>query len=177
MVSSLVAYELLIFAVALERTAELVISKRHADASIARAGVECGASHYRPMVMLHTALLAGCALEPLLLHRPFIPTLGFPMLAMTAAAQSLRWWSVHTLGPYWSTRVIVVPGGSRVHGGPYRWFPHPNYVAVVVEGAALPLVHSAWITAAVFSVLNAILLRLRVRVEDHALHAMQMRSA
>jgi len=85
------------------------------------------------------------------------------------AAQALRWWCIRTLGPQWNTRIIVVPGLALVGGGPYRFFRHPNYVAVVVEGVALPLVHSAWVTALVFTVLNAALLTVRIRVEDRAL--------
>jgi methyltransferase len=91
------------------------------------------------------------------------------MLTLVVAAQILRWWCITTLGPQWNTRVIVVPGAQRVVGGPYRWIPHPNYAAVVVEGFALPLVHTAWLTAAVFTTLNALLLRTRLRVENAAL--------
>jgi methyltransferase len=91
------------------------------------------------------------------------------MLALVALAQGLRWWCIATLGRQWNTRVIVVPGATRVTGGPYRWIPHPNYVAVVAEGLALPLVHSAWITAVVFTALNGLLLATRVRAEDAAL--------
>jgi methyltransferase len=88
------------------------------------------------------------------------------------ASQALRWWCIATLGRQWNTRVIVVPGLPRVTGGPYRLLSHPNYVAVVVEGFALPLVHSAWITATVFTVCNAALLTLRIRVESRALAAL-----
>ena len=119
------------------------------------------------MVLLHTALLAGCLLEAN--HREFIPALGWPMLAVVIAAQLLRWWCIGTLGPQWNTRVVVVPGAGRVTGGPYRFIPHPNYVAVGIEGIALPLVHSAWITAVVFTVLNAALLWTRISVENTAL--------
>jgi methyltransferase len=128
-----------------------------------------GAGHYPVMVALHTTLLAGCLAEVLVFNRPFVPSLGWSMLAIVVAAQVLRWWCITTLGHQWNTRVIVVPGAQRVSGGPYRWIPHPNYVAVVAEGIALPLVHSAWITAVVFTVLNAALLRTRIRAEDAAL--------
>jgi methyltransferase len=162
-------YYALIAVVAVERLAELVVSKRNLAWSIARGGREHGFSHYPVMVVLHFGLLVGCVLEPLLLDRPFIPALGWPMLAVVLAAQALRWWCIVTLGPQWNTRVIVVPGAQRVVAGPYRWIPHPNYVAVIVEGIALPLVHTAWLTAAVFTVLNAVLLRTRLRVENKAL--------
>jgi methyltransferase len=91
------------------------------------------------------------------------------MALVVLTSQALRWWCIATLGRRWNTRVIVVPGLAPVSGGPYRWLRHPNYVAVVVEGAALPLVHAAWVTAVVFTVLNAFLLRVRIRVEDAAL--------
>ncbi|MDR3663963.1 MAG: isoprenylcysteine carboxyl methyltransferase family protein [Mycobacterium sp.] len=162
-------YFALIAVVAAERLAELVVSRRNLAWSMARGGREYGFGHYPVMVLLHVGLLVGCVLEPLLLDRPFIPALGWPMLAVVLAAQALRWWCITALGPQWNTRVIVVPGAHRIVGGPYRWIPHPNYVAVIVEGVALPLVHTAWLTAAVFTVLNALLLRTRLRVENTAL--------
>ncbi len=122
------------------------------------------------MVALHTGLLLACLAEVWLLDRPFLPWLGWPMLVLVVASQALRWWCIATLGPRWNTRVIVVPGLPLVARGPYRWLHHPNYVAVVVEGFALPLVHSAWITALVFTVLNAVLLlAFRIPCENRAL--------
>jgi methyltransferase len=162
-------YALLILAVAAERIAELAVARRNAAWTRARAGVEHGRGHYPVMVALHTGLLAGCLLEPLVAHRPFLPALGWPMLALALLAQALRWWCITTLGPYWNTRVIVVPGARLVSAGPYRFMRHPNYVAVVVEIAALPLVHSAWLTAAVFTAANAALLTVRIRCENAAL--------
>jgi methyltransferase len=162
-------YALLIVAIAVERLAELVIAKRNLSWSRAQGGAEFGARHYRVMVVLHTGLLVGCLVEAIALHRPFIPALGWPMLAIVFAAQCLRWWCIATLGPQWNTRVVVVPGAARVADGPYRFLPHPNYVAVVAEGLALPLVHTAWITALVFTVLNAALLGTRIKVENAAL--------
>jgi methyltransferase len=164
-----IAYVILIGLVAAERVAELVVSQRNLATSKARGGSEFGAGHYPAMVVLHTALLASCLAEVLVLHRPFIPILGWSMLAVALAAQGLRWWCITTLGWQWNTRVIVVPGAARVTGGPYRYLSHPNYVAVALEGVALPLVHSAWITAVVFTVLNAALMMARIKVENAAL--------
>jgi methyltransferase len=164
-----IAYVILIGLVAAERVAELVVSQRNLATSKARGGSEFGAGHYPVMVVLHTALLASCLAEVLVLHRPFIPVLGWSMLAVAVAAQGLRWWCITTLGWQWNTRVIVVPGAARVTGGPYRYLSHPNYVAVALEGVALPLVHSAWITAVVFTVLNAALMMARIKVENAAL--------
>ncbi|WNG88597.1 isoprenylcysteine carboxyl methyltransferase family protein [Mycobacterium sp. ITM-2016-00317] len=164
------AYTLLIAAVALERVAELVVSQRNLRWSRERGGVEFGAGHYPVMVVLHTGLLVACLFEAA--HREFVPVLGWSMFALVVAAQGLRWWCITTLGHQWNTRVVVVPGAGRVTGGPYRFLSHPNYVAVVVEGIALPLVHSAWITALVFTTLNAALLRTRITLEDKALQSL-----
>jgi methyltransferase len=162
-------YVLLIALVGLERLAELVVAQRNLAWSRARGGVEVGLSHYPIMVVLHTGLLVGCLVEVFALNRPFIPALGWPMLAVVIAAQGLRWWCITSLGRQWNTRVVVIPGAERVSGGPYRLMPHPNYVAVVAEGIALPLVHGAWITALTFTVLNALLLRKRISIENSAL--------
>jgi methyltransferase len=99
------------------------------------------------------------------------------MLAVTVLANGLRWWCIATLGERWTARVIVLPGAPLVRSGPYRWFAHPNYVAVIVEGAALPLTGSAWITACAFTVLNAALLTVRIRCETRALAAARPRAA
>ncbi|WP_313676562.1 isoprenylcysteine carboxyl methyltransferase family protein [Mycolicibacterium sp.] len=162
-------YVALVAVVGIERLAELVVAQRNLAWSRERGGVEFGSAHYPVMVVLHTGLLVGCLAEVFWLHRPFIPALGWPMLAVVIAAQGLRWWCISTLGRQWNTRVVVIPGAERVSGGPYRLMSHPNYVAVVAEGIALPLVHSAWITAAVFTVLNAVLLYTRINVENSAL--------
>ena len=162
-------YLLLIAAVGAERVAELSVSRRNLAWSRQRGGVEVGAGHYPAMVALHTGLLAGCLAEVYLLDRPFLAWLGWPMLAIVIAAQALRWWCIVTLGRQWNTRVVVIPGAPRVTGGPYRYLRHPNYVAVIAEGVALPLVHTAWLTALVFTVLNAALLATRISTEDAAL--------
>jgi methyltransferase len=164
-------YVLLVGLVALERLAELVVSRRNLAWSLARGGSEHGKGHYPVMVVLHTALLVGAVVEVAVADRPFLPALGWPMLALVIASQALRWWCIRTLGPRWNTRIVVVPGWPLVHRGPYRVLPHPNYVAVVLEGAALPLVHTAWVTALVFTVLNLPLLAVRIRAEEAAMAA------
>ncbi|MFJ3593448.1 MULTISPECIES: isoprenylcysteine carboxyl methyltransferase family protein [unclassified Streptomyces] len=164
-------YTALVLAVAGERLAELVVALRNTRWALARGGVETGRAHYPAMVALHTALLLGCLLEVRLAGRPFVPLFGWAMVAVVAAAQGLRWWCIRTLGHRWNTRVIVVPGLPLVTGGPYRLLRHPNYAAVAAEGLALPLVHGAWLTAALFTVLNAALMAVRVRCEEAALTA------
>jgi methyltransferase len=167
-------FTLLIVAVGLERLAELVVSKRNAAWSFARGGVESGQRHYVVMVVLHTGLLVGALVEVWLRQPAFVPALGWTMFALVLASQALRWWCIITLGRQWNTRVIVVPGLPRIGGGPYRYLSHPNYVAVAIEGSALPLVHSAWITALVFTLCNAALLSVRIGVENRALTSMSV---
>lgn len=162
-------YYLLIGLIGIERLIELVVSTRNARWAFAHGGREVGRGHYPVMVGVHAALLLGCVVEVQVAHRPFLGWLGWPMLAVVAGSQALRWWCVTTLGRRWNTRVIVLPDAPLVRRGPYRWLHHPNYVAVVAEGAALPLVHTAWLTAAAFTLANALVLRARIRVENAAL--------
>ena len=162
-------YYLLIVAVGIERLVELLVAKNNARWALAHGGKEFGRNHYPDMVALHTALLVGCIVEVWVVHRPFIPALGWPTLAVAALSQVLRWWCVTTLGRRWNTRVITMPDSPLVRRGPYRWLHHPNYVVVVTEGLALPLIHAAWLTAIGFTVANALLLTVRIRVENSAL--------
>jgi methyltransferase len=165
-----ILYTILVLATGVERIAELVVSTRNARWSFARGGVEFGRGHFPTMVALHTGLLLACLAEVWFGNRPFIPWLGWPMFVLVLASQALRWWCIGVLGPRWNTRVIIVKDLPLVARGPYRWLKHPNYIAVVVEGFALPLVHTAWITALVFTVLNAVLLlAVRIPVENRAL--------
>lgn len=166
----MILFTVLVLATGVERLAELVVSARNARWSFEHGGVEFGRRHFPPMVALHTGLLLACLAEVWFGGRPFVPWLGWPMFALVLASQALRWWCIATLGPRWNTRVIVVRGLALVNRGPYRWLTHPNYLAVVVEGFALPLVHSAWITALAFTVLNAVLLlAVRIPCENRAL--------
>lgn len=164
-------YYLLILAVALERLAELVVSKRNATWAFANGGKEFGRGHYPVMVAIHTALLVGCVVEVWALDRPFIPWLGWTMFVVAVLSQVLRWWCITTLGKRWNTLVIVIPDAPLVKTGPYKytWLHHPNYLVVVIEGIALPMIHTAWITAICFTLANAWLLRVRLRVENQAL--------
>jgi methyltransferase len=172
-VTELSVFVVVVALVALERLAELIVSQRNAAWSFARGGHETGQGHYPAMVALHTGFLVAMLVEALV-RRPEVPSaLAWSMLAPVAVAQALRWWCIATLGPQWNTRVIVVPDLAPVRTGPYRFLAHPNYVAVVVEGIALPLIHACWITAAGFTILNAALLRVRLRVENDALATLQ----
>ncbi len=169
MVTSLTAFTVVVSLVALERLAELVVSKRNAAWSFAHDGWETGRGHYPVMVALHSVLLVAMLVEAWVRRPDVEPSLAWTMLVLVVASQGLRWWCIATLGRRWNTRVIIVPGLPPVSSGPYRLLPHPNYLAVVVEGAALPLVHGAWLTALGFTVANAALLTVRIRTENAAL--------
>ncbi|HVP62535.1 MAG TPA: isoprenylcysteine carboxylmethyltransferase family protein [Myxococcaceae bacterium] len=169
MVTSVQLYLGLLALVALERGVELGLSARNARIARARGGVETGRGHYPVMAAFHGVFLVACALEVVLLRRPFPGAIGWVALAAVLGAQALRYWAITTLGWRWNTRIVVVPGTAPVTGGPYRFLRHPNYLAVIAEMAALPLVHGAWLTALVFSLGNAGLLRVRIRAEEQAL--------
>jgi methyltransferase len=159
----------LILLVVFQRVTELRLAKRNERLARAAGAVELGAGHYPWMVAIHTLFLISCAAEVWLLDRLFAPRAAGAMLLLLGFATFLRYWAISTLGERWTTRVLVRPGVPLVTAGPYRWLRHPNYLAVVIEIAALPLVHGAWLTAVVFSVANAALLTVRIRVESMAL--------
>ncbi len=163
------AYLVVLGLVACERLLELVVSRRNARAAFARGGIEYGVRHFRVMSLMHTAFLLACALEVVLLRRPFTPWLGWPALGLVILAQGLRYWAILSLGDRWNVRVIVVPGEAALRRGPYKIMRHPNYLAVAVELFALPLVHGAYLVAIAFSAANAVLLSVRIRCEEKAL--------
>lgn len=162
-------YFAFVLSIGLQRVAELVIARRNSTWALTRGGREYGRGHYPVMVSMHALLLVSCVAEVALLRRPFIAWLGWPMVAVVGASSGVRWWCAAALGKQWNSRVIVVPGAPLVTRGPYRWLHHPNYTAVTVEVAALPLAHSAWWTAIVFSLANAAVLNVRIRTENRAL--------
>ncbi len=164
-----VLYTAFIALVAAGRLIELRVAKRNLRALLARGGVEVAPEHYRWMVLLHTLFLLACPLEVWLLDRPFLTWLGIPMLLLAVLAAGLRLWVIRILDGRWTTRIVVLPQVTPVTGGPYRFLRHPNYLAVITEMLALPLIHTAWLTAIVFSLLNAWLLRVRIRAEEAGL--------
>ncbi len=168
MVTPLPLYLVLLGLVAAERLAELWLSERNARRALARGGAEHGRGHYPAMVLLHAAWLAACAGAALSDPRPPHPA-AWLAVAGLVGAQALRWWAIAALGERWSTRVIVLPGAAPVTRGPYRRIRHPNYLAVAVEVACLPLAWGSWRTALFFSAANAALLSVRIRAEERAL--------
>jgi methyltransferase len=168
-VSTRILYALLVLAVGAERIVEIGIARRNFARQLARGGREHGREHFPAMAVMHAAFLLSCVAEVWIFDRPFHPWLAVCAGTVVIAAQALRYWCVTTLGERWTVRVVVVPGMELATNGPYRWLRHPNYVAVVAEIIGLPLVHTAYVTAVVFSLLNAAMLAVRIRVEERAL--------
>jgi methyltransferase len=151
--------------VTLQRLGELLLAERNTRRLLARGAHEVGRGHYPFMVAVHAGwLIALWLLGP-------GPPIHIVPLIIYAALQFARIWVIATLGERWTTRIIILPGEPLVRHGPYRWFDHPNYLIVIAEIAVLPLVFSLPVVAAFFSVLNAIVLWVRVREENEALAA------
>jgi methyltransferase len=154
--------------VASQRLLELLYSRRNERRLRDRGAVERGSAHYPVIVAIHALWLVSTLVEGLL--RGPEPPVWWPLpLAAFLLVQPLRYWSIFSLGENWNTRVLVVPGGKLVKTGPYRYFPHPNYIVVAVEVLTFPLIFGAWITAVVFSLLNAAMLYVRIQTENRAL--------
>jgi methyltransferase len=162
-------YLALVLVVGAQRLLELKVARENARRARSAGAIEVGSEHYPWMVALHTAFLVAGPLEVVLLERPLHPPLALAMLLLLVASAMLRYWVMRTLGDRWTTRVFVFPGRLAVRSGPYRYLRHPNYLAVGIEIVALPMVHTAWLTAALFTLLNALVLRQRIRVEEEAL--------
>jgi methyltransferase len=160
------AYISLLVLVGIERLAELGISRRN-QRQLEKQGVrKIPEPHFRWMVLLHTGVLVGAGAEVLFLHRPLIPALAIPMVAMFVLSNVLRWWVIRILAGHWNVEVMESSRVGVVTSGPYRWVRHPNYVGVVAEVFSLPMIHTAWITAILGTLGYLEILRRRLRVED-----------
>lgn len=168
---SVIAFLGLLAAVALLRIVELQISKRHQRDMVARGAAKVDEPRFRWMVALHTAVLVGAALEVLLLKRPFIPVLAAIMLVVFLAANAVRWWVIRTMGQHWNVQVMNSTSLGVVSSGPFRYVRHPNYAAVFSEMVALPLIHTAWITASIGALAHAVVLSQRLSTEERVLLA------
>ena len=161
----------LLAAVGIGRLVEMRISRGRQRAMAARGATRAPEPGFILMVLLHTGVLVAAALEVTLLDRPFRAAVATPALVLVALANALRWWVIATLGPHWNVQVMRSTELGVVSDGPYRYVRHPNYVAVFVELAALPLVHGAWLTAALGALLHIPVLRRRISLEESVLLA------
>jgi methyltransferase len=168
-VISLRTYLILLALLVVERIFELDRAGRNARLAFQHGAVEVGQAHYRVMVAFHALFIASCAIEATLF--PHSLPRAVPWLALSAeiVAQALRYWAVTTLGDRWNTRIIVSPERAPVTGGPYRFMRHPNYLAVVIEIAAVPMIGGAIFTAIAFSIGNALILAVRIPAEERAM--------
>jgi methyltransferase len=166
-----IAYLALLVLTGIGRLVELGISRRN-QRQLRKQGVrKIAEPHFRWMVLLHGGVLVAAATEVVVLHRPLNPALAIPMGALFVLANLLRWWVIRTLAGHWNVEVMASSPVGVVTSGPYRWVRHPNYVAVAAELFALPMIHTAWITALIGSAANLEILRRRLDVEDSVLMA------
>lgn len=166
---SVIAYLALLLLVALLRIVELQISRRHQREMVARGAAKVNDPRFRWMVLLHTGVLVGAAVEVVFLHRPFIPVLAAICFVIFLAANVVRWWVIRTLGEHWNVQIMNSTGLGVITTGPFRYVRHPNYAAVFVEMLVLPLIHTAWITAIAGSLAHIVVLSQRLSTEERVL--------
>jgi len=166
---SVIAYLSLLLLVALLRIVELQISRRHQREMVAHGAAKVNDPRFRWMVLLHTGVLVGAAVEVVFLHRPFIPVLAAVCFVIFLAANVVRWWVIRTLGEHWNVQIMNSTGLGVITTGPFRYVRHPNYAAVFVEMLVLPLIHTAWITAIAGSLAHIVVLSQRLSTEERVL--------
>lgn len=166
---SLYIFTAFIFLIALQRLGEVFLSKRNEKAILARGGREHAPAHFRAMKLIHLGWLIAMPLEVFIFNRIFSWYLFIPALLLTITGQALRYAAISTLKDRWTVRIMTIPNAPPVVGGIFRYIRHPNYTGVVLEIMAIPLLHTAYLTALVFSLLNALLLYVRIGEEEKAL--------
>lgn len=166
----------LLFVVILQRLLELLHAEKNRKIALSRGAKEYGAKHYPLFVVLHTSWMLGWVVEgwrvgnDTLWDSPVAFIISAICLVLFLAAQGLRYWAIISLGEAWNTRILVIPNSKRITSGPYKYFSHPNYLAVVIELAAVPLIFMSWKTALLASIANAIILLLiRIPAENKAM--------
>ena len=163
-------YAFILFVI-VQRLLELRVAKRNEAWARSQGAIEHAPEHYPWMVAMHTAWILAMFFESLA-RGSQLGAFWFVWLSVFVLAQFGRYWAITSLGPYWNTRILIVPGATLVRRGPYKFIPHPNYVVVALELLTGPLIFGAWITAIVWTVLNAVmLLGVRIPAEERALEA------
>lgn len=160
-------FYIILFLVIVQRLVELLIAKRNEKSLRAKGAYEVGASHYPFMILLHTSFFISLFIEVIYFKSIIIP--HFVLLAFFILLQLLRVWCLVSLGTFWNTKIIILPGANIVAKGPYAYIRHPNYLVVCLEILLLPLMFQAYITAICFTILNFIILSVRIPMEENAL--------
>ncbi|MCY7784680.1 MULTISPECIES: isoprenylcysteine carboxyl methyltransferase family protein [unclassified Bacillus (in: firmicutes)] len=159
---------LLISILIAQRAAEMAVARQNEQKVKKQGAIEFGENHYPYIIIMHILFFLSLIAEVLLLNKqPSSWWIG--IAAAILIVQAVRYWALCSLGAYWNTKILVVPGAELVKKGPYRWMKHPNYTVVILEILLIPLLYQAYVTMSLFSVLNAALLTIRIRAEDKAL--------
>lgn len=166
-----IAFWVLLAVVGLGRLLEMRLSRRHQRTLAARGFARESEPAFPIMVAVHTAVLVGAALEVVLVPRPVMLAVAVPALCAFVLANALRWWVIHTMAEHWNVQVVNALQMGVVTSGPFRWVRHPNYVAVFVELLALPLIHSAYLTALLGAAAHLVILSRRIAFEERFLLA------
>jgi len=161
-------FSIVISIVALQRLIELFIARRNEKWMLGQGAFEAGAAHYPIMVSMHIAFFISLLLEVVVLGRTLSP-FWMVLLGIFLLVQMARIWCLLSLGKFWNTKIIILPGAAVVRSGPYRWIRHPNYFIVTIELLVLPLLFGAYFTAVLFSLLNVWMLSVRIPAEEKAL--------
>ncbi len=168
---SVIAFLVLLAAVAALRVVELILSRQHQRTLTERGVRKIAEPYFHWMVLVHIGVLGGAAVEVILLKRPFYPLLGGMMALVFLCANLVRWWVIRTLGAHWNVQVMDSARLGVVTGGPYRYVRHPNYAAIFAELIALPMIHTAWLTALAGAAGQVFVLSRRLAVEEAVLSA------
>ncbi|WP_226666786.1 isoprenylcysteine carboxyl methyltransferase family protein [Metabacillus litoralis] len=152
----------------LQRLTELVIAKRNEKWMLSRGGIEYGSDHYRYIVALHVFFLLSFLFEVLIFQRE-VTAFWYLLIPILIVTQMIRYWALLSLGSYWNTKIIIVPNEIVISRGPYQFLKHPNYMIVAVEILLIPLLFQAYVTALVFTILNIVMMIIRIPTEEKAL--------
>ena len=165
----MIAFWIFLFVLISQRLIELLIAKRNEKILKAQGAIEFDKNGYKAIAVMHVAFFISLISEKVFLQRA-LNTYWFVFAVLFVGAQFLRYWAIKSLGVYWNTKILVLPNHQLINGGPYKYLRHPNYIAVIVEIAVIPLLFSCYITAIVVSVINLLLLNRRVRIEEMVLY-------
>lgn len=161
--SEVLGWSFILFVLA-QRVLELLLANLHEKKLKNLGAVEIDNSGYRFIVGMHAAFFVSIILEKTEFHRP-LSSFWMILLCIFFAAQTLRYWAIRSLGIYWNTKILVAPSHQALRKGPYKFLRHPNYIAVIIEIAVIPLILSCYITSVVFTIVNAFVIARRIRIE------------